>query len=139
MVILVTGAESSGTRLAARILNRMGAQTIHRSYPHGGQWPIFSELHFDGAVVMVRDWGFAAESQVDRGHVQTKAQAYRHLARAAVEVPLQLAGRCPWLTVAYGALVAHPEVVTATLAEFFGLNADVQLEPIYDANARRAA
>jgi len=142
MIVLCTGAESTGTRLASRLVEQMGAEALHRSVPHGGReagerhWPALSRLQWDAAVVMTRDWWAAVPSQLTR-HVETEKEAWHNLQRAYAELTRQLqrSGK-PWRFVSYESLVARPQVVVENIAEWLGLHTAGVTEEIRDGNEK---
>lgn len=112
-----------------------------RSFPHGGRWPDVAEMvqKLDGyivrAVVMVRDWHPAGQSQKTVGHVPTVEQAVENLRRAALDIPRQCheAG-VPFVQVTYAGLVARPDVVLEWLMAYLGLS--VPDHDIYDGDEK---
>lgn len=117
---LVTGAESSGTRMMCRALDAAGAAwinehgphdtdrlgwgnwpdrvTVHRSVPHAERWPNLAETirggHAAGyeitSVVMFRNPWHTARSQVKHQHVRTLAQAFLNMPAAYAHILSQL-------------------------------------------------
>lgn len=69
MRVLVTGCESSGTSLTARILRQAGAEVMHRSATYDGKFPDLKSLGkalakaCDVVVVVFRDPFSALASQ----------------------------------------------------------------------------
>ena len=146
---LVLGPESSGTRLATRILIANGCigddghvqrydpwhlpgrwpVVIRRSLPHGGQWPdvvrmirALTEHGEVGIVITVRERTATIASQLANGHVRTVADAVRHYKRAMAmmgEVMQQFPASVYILP--YEALVLHPQETERALACWAGL------------------
>lgn len=110
--ILVTGAESTGTRLMSRLLRQAGAKTMHAVMPFATPstvvWHTRLQRNADGAVVMFRDLRSTIQSQVRVGHAPTEQQALEHVRRAYVEIFEQLA--CPWFPVTFESL-ERPEAI----------------------------
>lgn len=146
-MVLCTGGESCGTRLACWLVGQLGAEPFHQSYPHGWKsrqrvWPDYAELHenyrFTAAVVIVRDWHCAALSQARRGHVRSLDAAYDHLRRAAVGVPAAVAALdIPWLQLDYELVVAEPDHAAAQVAALLGVD-PIPLDKgaVYDGNRK---
>lgn len=112
---LVWGAESTGTRLMARLLCNYGCMGSYehlqyfdnelpdaqnnpivwrRSVPHAGQWPEFQSitkqicLHgFEPHIVItIRDLFATAKSQINVGHVQTFDEAVSNYKKAYLSI-----------------------------------------------------
>lgn len=140
MKVLCTGGESTGTRLATRLLTEMGAEAIHRSFPHGGQWPNLSEIEFDAAVVMARIWEPTVKSQVKARHVAVEAKGWSNLQEAYPLILSQIGPR-PWVLVTYEGLYQYPAMtIRSILASIEGLHwpsAEIVLE-LRDENRKYA-
>lgn len=135
--ILVTGGESTGTRLMTRILCHMGfygddgheqrldsvipqypAIVWRRSVPHARQFPPLAEMagqlssmgYEVSALVMTRDWYAASKSQISAGHVASEDEAVINLRKAYHHICEQLNG-IPFQMVSYEALIQRPEKV----------------------------
>lgn len=140
--IIVTGAESSGTRLMANIIEAGGYThddameceaeqiVIHRSVPYGPQMPnlagMVNQLRGKGygvrAVVMVRNPFAVAASQVAAGHSVDMGQAFQKQQAAFSFIGEQLGHvRCDFLPLTYETLVARPEELQAEIAAHFEL------------------
>jgi hypothetical protein len=153
---IVTGPESSGTRLMANILEaggcirdddmKSGAETmvIHRSVPHGGIMPDFAgmvnRLRGGGytvqAVVMIRDPFTTASSQVQTRHSADLEQAYSKQRTALVFILQQLDQcRCPFLHITYETLVQRPAEIQRRIAAFLKLDIVPQIG-VYDGNEK---
>ena len=125
-MILCTGGESCGTRLAVEIVESLGGEAIHRSFPHGGKWPALATIEFDAAIVMTRDWWSAIPSQVKAKHVSKPEKAEQRLRRAYAEIPAQLNElEKPWRFVSYEALIAHPNEAMSDIANWLDLREPV--------------
>lgn len=140
MVVLCTGGESCGTRLAGRLVEQMGGEAVHRSVPHGWQgghrvWPVLSQIQFDAAIVMVRDWSCAIESQLRARHVRSRHEALANLQAAYGVIPGMLEGSS-WRYVSYEALVQRPQVTIRQVADWLGLDASGVTETVTDENAK---
>lgn len=162
--ILVMGPESTGTRLATRLLLAGGCQgdgdhvqrfdellpvdldlvVWRRSVPHAGAWPdlatwIMGTRHSGyavEAVVTTRDWMCMCESQVAAGHVRQVTEAEMHARFAYHAILTALANTSTRYTLlSYEALVAHPRKVQAWLARQLRLPTVPAVE-IVDANAK---
>jgi hypothetical protein len=133
--ILVTGGESTGTRLMTKILCSMGyygdsgheqrlddvipqypAIVWRRSVPHARQFPPLAQMartlrgmgYEVSALVMMRDWHCAAKSQVQAGHVANIEEADCNLRKAYAHITEQLCD-APFTMVSYEGLVQRPE------------------------------
>lgn len=123
-MILCTGGESCGTRLAAQIIEGLGGQALHQSVPHDRQWPRLDRFEFEAAIVMTRDWWCAMPSQMAAQHVATCLGAEHNLRNAYTAITAQLnALDRPWRFVSYEALTAEPREVITNLAEWLDLDA----------------
>lgn len=142
MRIVVTGPESSGTRLMARILETTEADVLHRTMPYkwDPHWPTeddFGGFQPDVLLVMLRDEEITARSQLRRGHVPSLRHAFenvdaglRRLARwAAVHGVM-----C--LFVSYEKLVADPRSALTFLSSRLGIGYPNSSEAIVDGNAK---
>jgi len=161
---LVTGPESSGTRLMTRLLIKNGFLgdaghvqrwdnlvfpeperpiVFRRSMPHGGQWPVLRDvigvLQRKGydvhVVVMAREWWAMTRSQVKAGHVPNEQVALHHIRQAyALIMAAVQTTGVTWYMVPYEALVLHPEAQHHILG-VLGLEV-VDSGYIYDGNAK---
>lgn len=160
----VVGAESTGTRLATRILIAGGCAgsaghdqpfdehgfgdeecvVIRRSFPHRGRWPQLSDFvneykgEFDfRAVWTVRDYDCTAHSQVRNKHVPELAAAYKNIQRANLIIAGQLGYHViPYRILSYEALVARPTKVQLELLSGLGLGAPDSPIAVTDENAK---
>jgi hypothetical protein len=140
---LVVGPESSGTKLTAELLRRAGCRSmaivggddgpelpldghhplIRRSFPHGGDWPSFTDLvrllavdevH---VVVTARDWVAMVSSQVNRNLAADRPTALDNVRRAYREI---FSGICaldlPFILSSYETLTSHPRAAAGLLA-----------------------
>ena len=111
-VFLVTGPQSSGTRMMTRALILSGCVEIghetelpvkgdspavmHRSIPHAGKWPNWHHkvltLNRDGykiyPIIMTRDWNAMCLSQIKRSFVGNKQEAEEYI-RSAYQLATQ--------------------------------------------------
>lgn len=137
---IVTGPESSGTRLMTRIMSTGDTQrddqmitgadsiAIHRSVPHGGNNPdlagMVNRLRGKGydvrAVVMIRDPFATVQSHLRIGHSRSYDEAHKRISDALTFIFLQFAHtRTPVLAMSYEALVSRPELVQHRIAAHF--------------------
>lgn len=134
--ILVTGGESTGTRLMTKILCSMGyygdsgheqrlddvipqypAIVWRRSIPHARQFPPLAQMattlrdmgYTVSALVMTRDWYCAAKSQVIAGHVASEEEGLCNLRKAELHIAEQLRD-VHYIRVSYEGLVQRPEM-----------------------------
>lgn len=114
--VLCTGGESTGTRLAQRLLADMGADAIHRSFPHGGEWPDLNTIDFDAAVVMARLWVPTTKSQVRAGHVAARYVAYANLWEAYPRI-LSGIGSKPWVLITFEGLYQYPGLAIQSILD----------------------
>lgn len=161
---IVCGAESSGTRAHARLLAVAGARqalssgkpgeipndpeserpaVVHRSYPHGGEWPdlgaLADRLRSDGAtevivVVVVRDPVACERSQVDHKHVGDVETARENIRGAHLRIFAQL-GDLPFVVSTYEAFCAR-QAYREELVRRLGLEGPASLD-VFDANEQR--
>lgn len=137
MRVLVTGLESSGTRLLTRLL-LPACDAVHRSVPHGELW-WDDPGDVQAAIVIVRAWRWVAPSQVEHGHmdvwpmsVQEKLQdAFAHLVSQVVRLGV------PWTLTTYADLVRDPSGTVDSLCRFLRVATPRVTEGIYDGNRRR--
>jgi hypothetical protein len=142
---LVTGAESTGTRLVTRILIGGGCigdgdheqrwdsalptseplVVIRRSLPHGGAWPDLERLlrtleereYSTYGVITTRDWATVVRSQLrDHQHATSADEAIAHM-RTAYAVALRALADRPYWFVSYEALVRTGRAAAERLAE----------------------
>jgi len=148
--VLVMGPESSGTRLATRILIAAGCHgdgdheqwfdqalpgdlpliVWRRSVPHARAWPDLArwivQVRGTGytveAVVMMRDWLSMCRSQVKRQHVREIGEAEMHARFAYASIFTVLAATItPYIVLSYDNLVARPMAVQRWLAQRLNL------------------
>lgn len=145
MKIAVVGAESSGTRLMTRIMQNAGAETLHRSFPYGGdgptdprRWPEEDVRQFNPYAViwMNRDWWATAQSQVKALHVSTPEEAWYNISRTTIRI----ADLCKnynfkHYMVNYESLVQRPQAVVRNITNTLGLPFP-EIENIIDGNAK---
>lgn len=151
-VLLVLGAEASGTRLVTRLLINAGALgdgghdqrwdtealpaprcnlAWRRSLPHKKSWPELdaladkaAEAGYDlAAVVVVREPTATKASQVRAGHVPDETVAWRHIQRAYLTAfDFIWDHDLPYYLISYEAIIFHPEPAIAGLLDWAGLS-----------------
>lgn len=116
--VLCVGGESTGTRLMTEIVAALGGDPIHRSFPYGVEhgWPDLSQIEFDAAVVMVRNWAATIKSQLKVGHVQSRYAGLLNLQDAYQKIFAGLTS-IPYVVVPYEALV-HDTKMTIESIQF---------------------
>lgn len=153
MRIVVTGPESSGTRMLTRMLREAGGSVVHRPMPYGGKrkakdangrsvripgtavWPELVDDEPDVVVVVERDLRSTIRSQVEVGHVADEDEALAAIRRAYLDIATQLAAlKVPFWPVAYGAM-SRPEA-RADLCGWLGLDAGKITTVWCNANAK---
>ena len=161
---LVMGPESSGTRLATRILidagcigdpdhpQRWDAEQFaeqtpivwRRSFPHAAQWPdigrwvgLLREHDYSvRAIVTTRDPYAMAQSQVTVGHTGHAEASRRHIQEAYTRIFEGLGrNRVEFVVLSYEALVQRPGKVAGWLLRAMGLPDQLNIK-IYDGNAK---
>lgn len=132
MSVIITGAESSGTRYLTRLVSAMGVDAVHRSIPHNSDWAAWR--NGDPHIFIARDWHATALSQVEHGHardyrrsLERIRRAYRDFFRDANE----------FYVVTYQALVDYPQQVMDEIADFLEVRRRPVEEMPVDANAAR--
>lgn len=141
----MAGPESSGGRLAARLLQDDATLTVlHRSMPYGSRddvrfWP--DDTDFDGfrpekVVLTIRYLKPMVASQVAH-HGVTAEQAGTNIVEAARRV-VAWCGRheIPVCKLQYERLVQDPDGELATLFGWLGRPARPACEPVFDGNVR---
>ncbi len=134
MRVLVTGAESSGTKLVASLLRSAGGEVVHSS-------PMYRAVHhdgrgFDAVVLVVRHGPCRDRSAVGNGHASDRVAA-RGLGVAGIgNILLNLTcGPSMMHICTYEALIHEPGALPA-LCRDLGLSAKFEHEEIGDANAK---
>lgn len=137
MTILVTGVESSGTKLAAHLLERAGARVVHSS-PHyrleqGKE--LHDGLRFDAVVVVVRSSHPHIHSMVEAGHAKSLSIARLMAADglALILDSLQTLGHVHLIT--YESLVYEPDALKV-LCNALGLRDDFEHDEVGNGNAK---
>jgi hypothetical protein len=139
--ILVTGAESTATRMMCRMVAEAGGEPIHAVLPKSrdktrfpdGEWHLLvRDSKPDAAVVMFRDLMPTITSQTER-HVESEEKAWQNLRQAYVTIMEQLPAAIPWFPVTFESL-ARPEAVTYLMKQL-GLPC-LPEEQWQDANAK---
>lgn len=136
MRVLVTGCESSGTSLVARILRSAGANVMHRSATYDDEFPDLKSLavEYDVVVVVFRDPFSTMASQRAKG--LSEVEAMRKLRRGYDE--LFKAFYCvtrPLFCITYEQLVLDSDSVRPLLW-LLGLDDDAVIEKVRDENAK---
>lgn len=137
--VVVVGAESSGTRLMARILDATGINTLHRSFPYGGShlrhWPEVSvnEHDADAIVWMQRDWWATVRSQLAASHVKTIKEAWDNIAEAQIRIA-EVVRAYSFVVVSYESLVQRPATVIDHVCRWLEVETPVLDEEIVDGN-----
>lgn len=134
-MILVTGAEATGTRMMARMVNEAGGSALHWPMPQGtrGVWRPVPEC--SAALVMVRDAHATVAAQVAAGHVVNPAQATANIRRAYLLIFAALANQRTLFTVVSYESLARPEALGALFA-LVGLDGSAVTTRWQDANAK---
>lgn len=118
MNVLVTGAESSGTRFVSRWLEAHPAVTArHWSMPSGERWARHwpTDHGFDGeppdaVVLVIRSFEPTIASQIDRELVSCREEAEANIVQALLRVTSWAVSHgCPLYPVLYDAIVADPD------------------------------
>lgn len=149
-LFIVTGPESSGTRLATQILLSAGCfgdagheqrlddpnfqvgpdadVVLRRSYPHRGEAldikKIQRRFHCWKTVVVVttRDWDCNALSQVAQGHAPTLADAILKIRYAYCQIFFELSKHCMnYQLLSYEQLILEPKTTQVRLLSSLGL------------------
>lgn len=139
-MVVVTGPESSGTRLLAGIVRDvLGVEAWHHSMPHGDAgpngdgWWLPEEFPDARFVIIVRRPDVTGPSAVFHSHVPTLAQ-HREEWQRAISVLASIPDAY-WMS--YEALVANPVVQISSLAHWLGTTLDPEKLPeITDRNDR---
>lgn len=134
--VLVTGPESSGTKLVAQLMTMAGADVLHFT-PRGLRGDVFLDgVDFDAVVVVVRD-GYATEqSMVQNSHAKDLQEAKYMLFDAMQQIYGALEHtevECHQIT--YESVLLNNGAVQR-LAEVLGLMPDFTYDKIRDANAK---
>lgn len=161
---LVLGPESSGTRLATRLLMSAGCTgddghtqqfdvmlprmtsliVWRRSVPHDNKWPhivgMVAALRANDyqvqAVVTTRDWQATILSQITNRLVKDQVEAAANLQRAYRHIFGELeACETPFVVLSYDSLVQRPQQVMRYLARHLALERTPAVE-VYDGNAK---
>jgi hypothetical protein len=133
--VLVTGPESSGTSLVARILRSAGAEVCHRSATYDEDCPDMRRcaMHTcDAVVVIFRDPFATMKSQEWTGRAYAKLQeGYHELFFALMDLPI------PIYCITYEGLVLNKWSI-ANLLDALGLNTNIEYEEITDENGKHS-
>lgn len=79
MKVLITGPESSGTKLVASLLRGAGAEVTHSSPNYRreqGKFP-HKASDYDAVIIVIRNWYAQNHSMVDAGHTSNLSRARR--------------------------------------------------------------
>lgn len=136
MRVLVTGAESSGTKLVAALLSSRGVETVHRSMPAGVEW-LLPDGPWDAICVCHRHGPLTARSQTYSGHSDTETEAFAKITRGygLVYAYAQVCG-CLVVPVTYEALVYEQDDAIGVLLDALGLERSASHVRIGNANAK---
>lgn len=136
MRITVTGPESSGTSLVARILADAGAEVFHRSATFSDRWPSLTKLadSCDAMIVVFRDPISTLESQRAQGLSHGDASIKLVMGYYEIADAIKLVSVPTWC-VTYEQLVLDPNSIRPLLRRL-GLDADVDIEDITNENVK---
>lgn len=132
MSIIVTGAESSGTRYLTRLVQSLGVDAVHRSIPHDGDW--LAWRNGDPHVFIARDWRTTAQSQVEHGHSRDERRALAKIRRAYRDFFRDASN---FYVVTYQGLVDFPQQVMDEIADFLEVRRRPVAEEPFDGNGKR--
>jgi hypothetical protein len=148
---IVLGAEGSGTYMLANAIEAADPDVfiLRRSYPHAGEWPVFSDLleecrfrsHYDIHVIFImRDFYATAQSVLHRDPERKLINLYNNQSMAAAEIgniiePLSgiMAERLTYVT--YEAFVGSEGFRRWLFEERLGLPFPEDFE-VYDGNVK---
>lgn len=162
---LVVGAESTGTRLATRLLVAAGCQgdagheqpwdvtlptdetpiVWRRSFPHGDTWPLLGELvdylqeqdYQITVVVTLRAWWATLRSQIAREFAVNEQEGLQHVQEAYRRIFDVLSEEeISYVMLEYEDLVQRPRQAVAWLCAALGLDRPAYVPAIYDGNAK---
>jgi hypothetical protein len=145
MRILVTGPESSGTKMVAAILIKAGADVVHDT----PRWCIDDQFqdgeNYDYVVLVIRTGYCTARSMCDNQHAYDGSDsdnrrdltlAYRMVPEALWSILHFIKDHTKVRVVTYEALVHETEGALGGLLDDLGLSKDFDFDPICDANAK---
>ena len=139
---IVTGPQSSGTRMMTRALILSGCfeiadvdelpvesgspVVIHRSIPHAGRWPNWwgKVLEFNRAdyevqpIIMSRDWNALCLSQIKRAFVGSREEAEENIRKAYQSATQSLP---MYVMISYESFCLSPDFRRWLFTERFGL------------------
>lgn len=133
MKILVAGPESSGTRLLARLVANLGVEVLHKSMPHGPDWPDVNALDCDRAVFILRDWHATLESQKNAGHLNYWP-LHDPEDRLRTSIAKMFVFEKPYVLVTYEGLVKRPVATLYWIADWLGVPRQPLPEDVFDGN-----
>jgi hypothetical protein len=140
MRVLVTGPESSGTRLVASMLVRAGASVEHHTpRPCIGKRAYLTDT-YDAVVLVVRN-GYATKHSMVKNHHATDGRneddlclAGRMIPEALLDILMSLDNPEKLYLLTYESVV-HNDALYALCGDL-GLSVDFECDPIGDANAK---
>lgn len=137
MRILVTGPESSGTKMVAALLRQAGAKIVHSSpnYRYYSGEPAHRSEGFDAVVLVMRDGYANVNSMIENGHAQAPGAARMMIVRGLLWI---LSNLREWEKVhvtTYEALTTRPGALAALCREL-GLPEEFEHDEIGDGNAK---
>ncbi len=157
------GAESTGTRLATKILIEAGCTgwdghfqpfdkepigdqdpiVWRRSVPHNGTWLALGELLarlYDRdvhVIITMRDWTCAMSSQVRNKHAKTRVEALEKLRKAYREIFEQVnALQLPYTVLVYESMILNPDVALKAFVRELGLNPNIVAPTVTNENLK---
>ncbi len=136
MRLLVTGSESSGTRMLSVLLTIAGAAVVHSSPAYKrklGQG--YDPQHYDAVILIVRNGAWNAQSLVNRGHLMYDSPE-RQIVEDMTFVLTELNGKIPIYIVTYESLVHEQPHSFNALCKQIGLVPVRENGPIPNANEK---
>ncbi len=137
MRILVTGPESSGTKLVASLLRQAGADVTHSSpkYRIEQGKDLYDGYGFDATVLVIRNGYTNVLSMVDNGHESNVSMAEWQIADDIYEILESLSSFFNVHVVTYEAIVHEPKAIEV-LCETLGLDHTKITDTIGDGNSK---
>ncbi len=137
MRILVTGPESSGTKMVASLLRQAGADVTHSSpkYRIEQGKDLYDGSDFDATVLVIRNGYTNALSMVDNGHESNVSMAEWQIADDIYEILESLNSFFNVHVVTYEAIVHEPKAIEV-LCKTLGLDHTKITDTIGDGNAK---
>lgn len=138
MRILVTGPESSGTKLTAQLLKAAGSEAVevvhYTPRPRRGD-KFASGLDFDWVVLVVRDTYSCARSMFQNYHAENPLQGEWMILEALYGILKHLAGHRRVHIITYSSIIHKPGAIKA-LCRRLGLAEDFEMPQIGDGDAK---